>query len=149
MKRRERVDISFAKLRMSEDLLLSDAAYGIGTSIFFIGYLIFEIPSNMYLKRVGTRATLTRIMILWGLATVLMSTVQSSTSFYILRFLVGVAEAGFVPGILLYLTFWFPSEMRGRVTSMFFMAGLASGLLNCPLATRCLHPFAGWMGLKE
>lgn len=145
----DRVNISFAKLRMSEDLLLSDAAYGIGTSIFFIGYLIFEIPSNMYLKKVGTRATLTRIMILWGLATVLMSTVQSSTSFYILRFLVGVAEAGFVPGILLYLTFWFPSEMRGRVTSMFFMAGLASGIINGPLATWIMHTFDGWMGLKD
>lgn len=145
----DRVNISFAKLRMSEDLLLSDAAYGIGTSIFFIGYLIFEIPSNIYLKKVGARATLTRIMILWGLATILMSLVQSSTSFYFLRFLVGAAEAGFVPGIILYLTYWFPSSMRGRVTSMFFIAGLMVGIINGPLAGLIMSHFDGWMGLKD
>ncbi|MFW2079294.1 MFS transporter [Acinetobacter sp. ULE_I010] len=145
----DRINISFAKLRMSEDLLLSDAAYGIGTSLFFIGYLIFEIPSNIYLKKVGARATLTRIMLLWGVLTILMSTVESTTSFYIFRFLLGIAEAGFVPGVILYLTYWFPGFLRGRVTSVFLMAGLVAGIVNGPLATWIMSTFDGWMGLKD
>lgn len=145
----DRINISFAKLRMSEDLLLSDAAYGIGTSLFFIGYLIFEIPSNMYLKKVGAKATLTRIMLLWGVLTILMSTVESTTSFYVFRFLLGVAEAGFVPGVILYLTYWFPGFLRGRVTSIFLMAGLIAGIINGPLATWIMSTFDGWMGLKD
>ena len=145
----DRINISFAKLQMSEDLLLSDAAYGIGTSLFFIGYLIFEIPSNMYLKRVGARATLTRIMVLWGILTILMSTVESTTSFYIFRFLIGIAEAGFVPGVILYLTYWFPGFLRGRVTSIFLMAGLIAGIVNGPLATWIMTTFDGWMGLRD
>lgn len=145
----DRINISFAKLRMSEDLLLSDAAYGLGTSLFFIGYLVFEIPSNMYLKKVGARATLTRIMLLWGILTILMSTVESTTSFYVFRFLLGVAEAGFVPGVILYLTYWFPGFLRGRVTSIFLMAGLIAGIVNGPLATWIMTTFDGWLGLKD
>lgn len=145
----DRINISFAKLRMSEDLLLSDAAYGLGTSLFFIGYLVFEIPSNMYLKKVGARATLTRIMLLWGILTILMSTVESTTSFYVFRFLLGVAEAGFVPGVILYLTYWFPGFLRGRVTSIFLMAGLIAGIVNGPLATWIMATFDGWLGLKD
>lgn len=145
----DRINISFAKLRMAEDLLLSDAAYGIGTSIFFIGYLLFEIPSNMYMKRVGARATLTRIMLLWGILTILMSTVESTTSFYVFRFLIGVAEAGFVPGIILYLTYWFPGFLRGRVTSIFLMSALVAGIINGPLATWIMSTFDGWMGLRD
>ena len=145
----DRINISFAKLRMSEDLLLSDAAYGLGTSLFFIGYLLFEVPSNIYLKKVGARATLTRIMVLWGILTILMSTVESTTSFYVYRFLIGVAEAGFVPGVILYLTYWFPGFLRGRVTSIFLMAGLVAGIINGPLATWIMATFDGWFGLKD
>lgn len=145
----DRINISFAKLRMSEDLLLSDAAYGIGAAAFFVGYLMFEIPSNMYMQRVGTRATITRIMVLWGIVTMLMSTVESAMGFYILRFLLGVAEAGFFPGVILYLTYWFPGSLRGRITSIFFMAGIMAGIASGPLAGWIMSRFHGWMGLKD
>lgn len=145
----DRINISFAKLRMSEDLLLSDAAYGIGAAAFFVGYLLFEIPSNMYMQKVGTRATLTRIMVLWGVITMLMSTVESATSFYIFRFLLGVAEAGFFPGVILYLTYWFPGALRGRITSVFFMAGIVAGIVSGPLAGWIMSSFHGWLGLKD
>lgn len=145
----DRINISFAKLRMSEDLLLSDAAYGIGASAFFVGYLLFEIPSNMYMQKVGTRATLTRIMVLWGIITMLMSTVESAMGFYVLRFLLGVAEAGFFPGVILYLTYWFPGSLRGRITSVFFMAGIIAGIASGPLAGWIMSSFHGWMGLKD
>lgn len=145
----DRINISFAKLRMSEDLLLSDTAYGIGAAAFFVGYLLFEIPSNMYMQKVGTRATLTRIMVLWGIITMLMSTVESATGFYVLRFLLGVAEAGFFPGVILYLTYWFPGTLRGRITSVFFMAGIIAGIVSGPLAGWIMSSFHGWMGLKD
>ena len=145
----DRINISFAKLRMSEDLLLSDAAYGIGAAAFFVGYLLFEIPSNLYMQKVGTRATLTRIMVLWGIVTMLMSTVESAMGFYVLRFLLGVAEAGFFPGVILYLTYWFPGSLRGRITSVFFMAGIMAGIVSGPLAGWIMSNFHGWFGLKD
>lgn len=145
----DRINISFAKLRMSQDLLLSDAAYGIGAAAFFVGYLLFEIPSNIYMQKVGTRATLTRIMVLWGFVTILMSTVQSAAGFYVLRFLLGVAEAGFFPGVILYLTYWFPGSLRGRITSVFFMAGIIAGIISGPIAGWIMTSFHGWMGLKD
>lgn len=145
----DRINISFAKLRMSEDLMLSDITYGIGASAFFIGYLIFEVPSNLYMQKVGTRATITRIMILWGTITILMSTIENATGFYILRFLLGAAEAGFFPGVILYLTYWFPDSLRGRITSVFFMAGILAGVISGPLAGWIMSNFHGWMGLKD
>jgi sugar phosphate permease len=110
----DRVNVAFAKLQMLQALNLSEAVYGLGASIFFIGYFIFEIPSNMMLHRVGAGRWIARIMVSWAVLSAAMMFVNSALSFYIVRFLLGVAEAGFFPGIILYLTYWFPaSPSRG------------------------------------
>ncbi len=145
----DRINISFAKLRMAEDLVLSDAAYGLGAAAFFVGYILFEVPSNLYMQRVGARATLTRIMVLWGLVTISTSLVETATGLYVVRFLLGVAEAGFFPGVILYLTYWFPASRRGRITSIFLMAGIVAGIVSGPLAGWIMTHFHGWAGLKD
>ena len=104
----DRVNIGFAKLQMLKDLSLSDAAFATGAGIFFIGYFFFEVPSNVLLKKFGARMWIARIMISWGLIASAMMFVAGPKSFYALRFLLGVAEAGFFPGVILYLTYWFP-----------------------------------------
>ena len=118
----DRVNVAFAKLQMLQALNLSEAVYGLGASIFFIGYFIFEIPSNMMLHRVVAGRWIARIMVSWAVLSAAMMFVNSATSFYIVRFLLGVAEAGFFPGIILYLTYWFPAARRGRATSLFLAA---------------------------
>ncbi len=143
----DRVNISFAKLRMMDDLGLSTATYGLGASLFFVGYVLFEVPSNLYMQRIGARATVMRIMILWGLITVATGFVTAPTQLYILRFLLGAAEAGFFPCIILYLTYWFPAARRGRITSMFVLAVPAAGILSGPLATWIMNTFDGAHGL--
>jgi len=115
----DRVNIGYAKLQFTGDLGLSNAAYGLGAGIFFFGYFVFEVPSNLLLKKFGARATIARITMLWGLLSCLMMFVRSETAFYVLRFLLGVAEAGLVPGVVLYLTFWFPSDRRARMVAVF------------------------------
>ncbi|MBV8626172.1 MAG: MFS transporter, partial [Herbaspirillum sp.] len=110
----DRVNISFAKLQMQSDLGFSDAVYGLGASIFFVGYFLFEVPSNMILHKVGPKRWIARIMVTWGIASAAMMFVSSETSFYVLRFLIGSLEAGFVPGALYFFTNWFPSVRRGR-----------------------------------
>ncbi|WP_422420392.1 MFS transporter [Pseudomonas sp. GZD-222] len=145
----DRINISFAKLRMSEDLLLSDAAYGLGAAAFFVGYLLFEVPSNLYMQRVGARRTITRIMILWGLVTMATSLVSTPQQLYAARFFLGVAEAGFFPGVILYLTYWFPAARRGRITSIFIMAGIFAGIVSGPLAGWIMTHFHGWYGLRD
>ncbi|NUU38266.1 MFS transporter [Pseudomonas sp. C2B4] len=145
----DRINISFAKLRMAEDLALSDAAYGLGAAVFFVGYLLFEVPSNLYMQRVGARLTIMRIMMLWGLVTIGTSLVSSATGLYIARFLLGVAEAGFFPGVILYLTYWFPASRRGRITSIFIMAGIFAGIVSGPLAGWIMTHFHGWAGLRD
>jgi len=145
----DRINISFAKLRMAEDLALSDAAYGLGAAAFFVGYLLFEVPSNLYMQRVGARLTIMRIMVLWGLVTIGTSLVGSATGLYIARFLLGVAEAGFFPGVILYLTYWFPASRRGRITSVFIMAGIFAGIVSGPLAGWIMTHFHGWAGLRD
>ncbi|WP_211951013.1 MFS transporter [Cupriavidus yeoncheonensis] len=145
----DRINISFAKLSMAGDLGLSDAAYGIGAAAFFAGYILFEVPSNLYMQRIGARATITRIMLLWGMATIATSQVQSPGAFYAARFFLGVAEAGFFPGVILYLTYWFPAQRRGRITSVFLMSGTLAGMISGPLAAALMLHLDGWLGLRD
>lgn len=133
----DRINISFAKLQMQSDLQFSEAAFGLGAGLFFVGYIIFEVPSNLVLARVGARAWLARIMISWGLLSGLTMVVQNEIQFYVIRFLLGVAEAGFVPGVLLYLTYWFPSGRRAKFIA-FFMMGI-------PVAALIGGPLSGWI----
>jgi MFS family permease len=143
----DRVNVSFAKLQMAADLHFSDATYGFGAGIFFIAYAIFEVPSNLLLARVGTRVSLARIMIAWGLVSVSMLLVSTPTEFYVARFLLGAAEAGFFPGVLLYLTYWFPASQRGRITALLMSAVPVSGIIGGPLSGFLLEKMKGIYGL--
>ncbi|GLZ84286.1 MFS transporter [Metapseudomonas resinovorans] len=145
----DRLNLSFAKLRMAEDIALSDAAYGIGAGIFYLGYILFEVPSNLYMQRVGARATMTRIMILWGLITVATAFVTTPNQLIAARFLLGIAEAGFFPGLILYLTYWFPAALRGRITASFFMAAMFAGVICGPLSGTIMAHLHGWRGLRD
>ena len=132
---------------MLDDLGFSETIYGLGAGMFFIGYLLFEVPSNVILHRVGARLWIGRIMISWGLVSAAFMFVTSPTMFYALRFLLGVAEAGFYPGIILYLTYWFPSYRRARVIALFMTAIPVSGILGGPLSGWIMETFAGLHGL--
>ncbi|WP_224401616.1 MFS transporter [Pseudonocardia sp. ICBG1034] len=133
----DRVNVGFARLQMDDELWFSDAVYGIGAGVFFLGYILFEVPSNIVLHKVGARRWIARIMVSWGLVSGLMALANSPATFYLLRFLLGVAEAGFIPGILLYLTYWFPAHRRGRITALFLAA--------IPVATIVGGPLSGWL----
>ena len=124
----DRINISFAKFALQSDLGLSDTAYGFGAGLFVVGYVLFEVPSNLMLYKVGARRWIARIMVSWGIATALMVFVQTEWQFYVLRFLIGAMEAGFAPGVLFYLTLWFPVAYRGRITSTLFLASAFAGL---------------------
>ena len=149
----DRVNVSFAKLQMLNDLGMSEAVYGLGAGIFFVGYLMFEVPSNLILLRVGARRWIARIMVTWGLISAAMMFVTTPTSFYVMRFLLGVAEAGFIPAILLYLTYWFPSSQRSKVTALFLTGIPMSGVVGGPLSGWIMssmggaHGLAGWQWL--
>jgi MFS family permease len=142
----DRVNVGFAKLQMSTDLGLSDAVYGFGAGIFFFGYFIFEIPSNVILHKVGARIWIARIMITWGIISGLTMFITTPTMFYVMRFMLGVAEAGFFPGIILYLTYWFPAERRGRMTTLFMTAIALSGLIGGPVSGWIMKNFDGVNG---
>lgn len=145
----DRINVGYAKLQMMQDLGLSDAVYGLGAGIFFVGYLLFEVPSNLILLRVGARRWIARIMVTWGLISAAMMFVNSPTSFYIMRFLLGVAEAGFIPAILLYLTYWFPASRRSKVTALFLTGIPMSGVIGGPLSgwiMNSMHGSHGWAG---
>ena len=118
----DRVNVGFAALDMNEDLGFSPSVYGFGAGVFFIGYILFEIPSNLALHRLGARIWIARIMISWGIIACAMAMVRSEIDFYVMRLLLGVAEAGFFPGIILYLTYWFPAETRARIVALFMAA---------------------------
>ncbi|WP_349606374.1 MFS transporter [Cupriavidus sp. DF5525] len=143
----DRVNVGFAKLQMQNDLALSDAAYGVGAGIFFVGYVLFELPSNLLLPKVGARVTFSRIMVLWGITSMCMLFVNSVPVFYALRFLLGVFEAGFAPGVLFYLSRWYgPKRIAGAI-SLVWLAGPVSGILGSPLSTWIMTTFAGVGGL--
>jgi MFS transporter, ACS family, tartrate transporter len=142
----DRVNIGFAALQMNEALSLSPAVYGLGAGLFFIGYALFEVPSNLILARVGARRWIGRIMVTWGLLSIAMMFVEGKWSFYTLRFLLGVAEAGFLPGILYYLSQWFPKAERARAISWFMLGIPLSTVFGGPIAGLILG-LDGWRGL--
>ncbi|QQU67608.1 MFS transporter [Pseudomonas fluorescens] len=143
----DRVNISYAKIAMQQEFGLTDAVYGLAAGIFFIGYVMFEVPSNLWLARVGIRKTLSRIMVLWGVASTSMLFVHDSTTFYVLRFFLGVFEAGFAPGMILYLTFWFSGKRRAQVMACVLLAGPVSNVIGGPLSTWIMGAFADLHGL--
>ena len=147
----DRVNVGFAKLGMSDELGIGEAAYGLGAGIFFIGYFLFEIPSNMALHRFGARRWIARIMISWAVVSAACAFIGGPTSFYVLRFLLGVAEAGFFPGIILYVSYWFPSSRRGEIIALFMVAIPLAGIVGGPLSGLIMHGMdgtAGWRGWR-
>ncbi len=133
----DRNNAGFAKLEMTAALQITEAAFGFAAGIFFIGYLLFEVPSNLLLERFGARKWIARIMISWGIVAALTAFVQDATQFAIARFVLGIAEAGFFPGVLLYLTLWFPRQYRTQVLAVF--------VLSNPIANAVAAPLSGWM----
>src|SRR5262245_9815596 len=133
----DRTNVAMAKLQMSHDLGLSNAAYGFGAGIFFLGYTLFEVPSNLILARVGARRWIARIVISWGLIASAMAFMRSPAQFYGLRVLLGIAEAGFFPGIVYYLSQWFPTAQRARPLSCLIIAGPLAGVVG--------NPLSGWL----
>ncbi|AKZ62649.1 MFS transporter permease [Herbaspirillum hiltneri N3] len=149
----DRVNVGFAKLQMLSDLHFSETVYGLGAGIFFIGYFFFEVPSNILLHRVGARIWIGRIMISWALLSAATLFVTTPTMFYVVRFLLGVAEAGFFPGIVLYLTYWFPQRRRSRMNALFMIGIPFAGVVGGPLsgwilqASDGMHGMTGWQWL--
>jgi len=139
----DRVNVGFAKLQMGQDLGFSETVFGLGAGIFFLGYFLFEVPSNLLLNRVGARIWIARIMITWGVLSACFVFVETSTSFYILRFLLGVAEAGFYPGVILYLTQWYPAHRRARIIAVFMSAIPVAGIFGNPLSGWIMDSFHG------
>ena len=143
----DRINVGFAKLHMLNDLKLSEAAYGLGAGLFFVGYFLFEVPSNLLMAKIGAKKTLMRIMILWGIISAGFAFVQTPMQFYIMRVLLGAAEAGFFPGIILYLTFWFPSSTRAKMTGLFYTAIPISGLIGAPVSGYIMEAHHGALGM--
>ena len=144
----DRVNVGFAKLQMLQQLGFSETVYGLGASMFFVGYVLFEVPSNIVMLRVGARLWIARIMITWGLLSGAMIFVHTAWTFYLLRFLLGIAEAGFIPGILLYLTYWFPASRRGKITAFFLAAIPMATIIGGPLSGFILQAVSGSRGLS-
>ena len=144
----DRVSIGYAKLQFQTDLHINEAVFGLIASAFAVGYMLFEVPSNLLLLRIGAPATLARIMTLWGASIVAMMFAQNEYWFYVLRFLLGVFEAGFFPGVLLYLSFWYPNHQRGRATSLFLVGLPASGVLGGAISGGVMSLLDGALGLR-
>ncbi|KWF96769.1 hypothetical protein WL94_07895 [Burkholderia cepacia] len=144
----DRVNVGAAKLQMAVDLGLSDTVYGIGAGIFFVGYFLFEVPSNLMLHRVGARVWIARIMVTWGIVSAAAAWVHSPATFYLQRLILGVAEAGFFPGIVLYLTYWFPAHRRGRMTTLFMSATAVAGIVGNMLSGWIMTNLDGFAALS-
>ncbi len=145
----DRINIGYAQLQMKQTLTFSDAAYGLGAGIFFIGYFLFEVPSNLMLEKIGARKTLLRIMFCWGIVASWMMFVTTPTEFYIARFLLGVFEAGFFPGVVLYLTFWYPPARRAQMIALFMTATTLAAVIAGPLCggiMKYMDGVNGWHG---
>jgi MFS family permease len=143
----DRVNVGFAKLQMLKELSMSDAAFATGAGIFFIGYFFFEVPSNVLLKKFGARMWIARIMISWGVISACMIFVKGEWSFYGMRFLLGLAEAGFFPGVIFYLTLWYPSKLRASRTAWFVAAIAVSGVVGNPISGWIMDKLSGVMNL--
>ncbi|HNX78279.1 MAG TPA: MFS transporter, partial [Prolixibacteraceae bacterium] len=148
----DRINVGFAKLQLREVLGVDEAVfgsvYGLGAGLFFIGYFLFEIPSNLVMARVGARIWIARIMIIWGFVAAAMMFIHSTTMFYVMRFVLGVAEAGFYPGMILYLTYWYPARERAKVIALFATGAVIAGIIGSPVSGAILgmHGAAGLAG---
>jgi D-galactonate transporter len=145
----DRVNVGFARLQMLQDLSFSDAVFGFGAGIFYLGYLLFEIPSNLLLERIGARKTLARIALLWGATSIAMVLVKTVAVFYLLRFLLGAFEAGLYPGVILYLTYWFPARRRAKMTGWFMTSIPAAGIIGGPISGWIMGAMGGTAGLAN
>lgn len=143
----DRVNVGFAKLQMVNALHFSEAAYGLGAGLFFIGYFFFEVPSNMLMHRLGARRWIARIMVTWGALSIATAFVRTPTMFYVMRFMLGIAEAGFFPGMVLYLTYWFPSHRRGKMVALLMAGNPVSGLFGGPLSGYIMYAMHGTLGM--
>jgi MFS family permease len=144
----DRINIGYAKLQFSQDLTFSDTVYGMGAGVFFIGYMLSDVPSNMFLHKSGARATISRIMILWGIISASMMFVSNSTQFYAIRFALGLAEGGLFPGVFLYLTYWFPADRRARMLALSLAAIPVAGVIGAPLSGYLLDTMHNVNGLR-
>jgi len=144
----DRINIGFAALQMKSDLGFTDAVYGLGAGLFFASYFVFEVPSNLLLQKIGARATITRIMISWGLTSCCMLFVRTPATFYGMRLLLGLFEAGFAPGVMLYLTFWYPEARLAQMTAFFLSGSAVAGLIGSPLSGVILELTNGVAGLR-
>jgi D-galactonate transporter len=142
----DRVNVGFAKLQMAHELAFSDTVFGLGAGIFFLGYFVFELPSNLLMHKLGARIWIARIMITWGILSAVFAFVKTPTQFYVLRFLLGLAEAGFYPGVILYLTYWFPTHRRAKIIAVFMSAIPLSGIFGNPLSGWIMSTFSSGAG---
>ena len=143
----DRINVGFAALTMNKQIGLTSQMFGLGSGIFFAGYFLFEVPSTVILHRVGARFWIGRVLITWGIVSVAMAFTRGPLSFYVLRFLLGLAEAGFFPGIILYISYWFPSSHRSAVTAWFMAAAPLAGLIGSPVSG-ALMGMNGLLGLR-
>src|SRR6201994_1384952 len=144
----DRVSIGYGKLQFMSEMHMNEAVFGMVTSVFFFGYIAFEVPSNLLLMRIGAPATLTRVMVLWGAVVVSMMFARNEYWLYVQRFLLGSFEAGFFPGVLLYLSFWFPNHRRGRATSLFLVGIPLSGLVGGAISGTIMEGMDGLWGIR-